>query len=471
MNPICSRRVLGLLLTLLFGLLLTRSHAALIAYDGAQYNPTSSISGLNGGTGWNGGWSGVNNVVAGSLLINGVVTNGNRFVTDGNNAGSVRVIGTNGFGSLLQNGRFGKDGTTLWLSFLFRAVTTSANNQAGIILYDGAVSTANQVLYVGMPTGGATWGLFATTNSAPPFGASALSQIVGTNQQTLFIVVKMLFGTPNGDRVFLYVNPPLAFEPTNNIYNAAVLNNMTYQFDRLLFASGATTTTASFDEFRLGETFADVVPLAPDRYVYTELVSLPAPVSGGYSISPLLQDPQGRFFGSRLTGGSGGSGDVFRVAENGSGFTPLHEFPATASDGKTPAGLLLASDGRLYGGTIAGGTGGQFGNAGVLYRVNTDGSDYTILRHLDSQTDGTQMAAALLQDTNGVLYGVLRNGGTATVNQGGNGTVFKMNTNGTGFTALHIFTNSAIIPSSTDGYDPKDALIEGQGQMLYGTTF
>ncbi len=439
--------------------------AALIAYDGADYAPTNSVSGLNGGTGWDGGWSGNNSVVAGSLRINGVATNGNRFVTDGNNDGSSRVIATNGFGDLLQNGRFGKAGTTLWLSYLFRAVTTSSNNQAGILLYDGAV---NQVLYIGVPTGGATLGLFATTNSAPPFGASSLSEIVATNQQTLFIVIKMMFGTANGDRMFMYVNPPLDHEPTNDIYISAALNNLSFQFDRLLFASGATTTTASFDEFRLGETFADVAPLAPDRYAVTELASLPAPGPPQYSISPLLQDTQGRLFGSRLTGGANGMGDLFRAEENGSGFTPLHEFPATAGDGTSPEAPLLASDGMLYGGTIAGGTGGLFGNYGVLYRMNTDGSGYMILRELDSQADGTEMAGALLQDTNAVLYGALRNGGTP--NTDGNGTLFKMNTNGTGFTVLHIFTNSVIVPSSIDGWDPEDPLIEGPDHLLYGTT-
>lgn len=445
-------------------------HAALIAYDGADYPPTDSISGLNGGTGWNGAWSGDNNVVAGSLVLNGVATTGNRFVTDGNGAGSPRVIGTAGFEDLLQGGRFGKEGTTLWLSYLFRAVTTSANNIAGLLIYDGEVSEANQVLFAGVPTGGSTLGLFATARSAPPFGASASSSIIGTNQQTLFIVVKMMFGTPNGDRVFMYVNPPLHSEPTNNIYNAAVLNNLTLQFDRLLFASGTTTTTASFDEFRLGETFGDVVPLAPDRYVVTELASLPGAGSGGYAISPLLQDAQGRFFGSRITGGAGGFGDVFRTEEDASGLTPLHEFPAFAGDGKTPGGLLLAQDGRLYGGTTSGGTGGLFGDGGVLYRMNTDGSDYTILRHLDTQTDGRHAAAALIQDAGGVLYGVLRNGGTATVGEGGNGTVFKMNPDGTGFTVLHVFISPVIIPASTDGYDPRDTLIEGPDGMLYGTT-
>ncbi len=124
--------------------------ADVIAYDGADYAPTSSISGLNGGTGWNGGWSGINNMVSGSLLMNGVATTGNRFVTEGGNFGSSRVIATTGFEALLNNGRFGKDGTTLWLRYLFRAVSNSSNNYSNLALYDGTVSAENQVLYLGL---------------------------------------------------------------------------------------------------------------------------------------------------------------------------------------------------------------------------------------------------------------------------------------------------------------------------------
>lgn len=85
--------------------------ADLIAYDGADYAPASLISDLNGGAGWNGGWSGINNVVSGSLVMNGVATTGDRFVTDGGNFGSSLVIATTGFEALLHNGRFGKDGS------------------------------------------------------------------------------------------------------------------------------------------------------------------------------------------------------------------------------------------------------------------------------------------------------------------------------------------------------------------------
>ena len=100
-------------------------------------------------TGWDGGWIGSpNNVVAGSLVMNGVATAGNRFTTDANSYLN-RIIGTAGHAALVTNGKFGKDGTTLWLSFLMRVETITPNNYAGLNLYGGDV----QQLYIGVPTG------------------------------------------------------------------------------------------------------------------------------------------------------------------------------------------------------------------------------------------------------------------------------------------------------------------------------
>jgi hypothetical protein len=107
------------------------THAALLAYDPANYPPVSALSGLNGGVGWNGPWAGNDNVLSGSLTINGVATNGNHFLTDGNNTGSFRLLDTTGPLALTSNGKFGKDGTTLWLSFLFRPESTAPTNYAG----------------------------------------------------------------------------------------------------------------------------------------------------------------------------------------------------------------------------------------------------------------------------------------------------------------------------------------------------
>ena len=55
-------------------------------------------------------------------------------------------------------------------------------------------------------------------------------------------------------------------------------------------------------------------------------------------------------------------------------FTTLYNFPG-GTNGANPAAGLLLSGGTLYGTTFNGGSGGS----GTVFKVNTDGSGYTIL--------------------------------------------------------------------------------------------
>ncbi|MDE2485213.1 MAG: hypothetical protein KGL32_08240, partial [candidate division NC10 bacterium] len=75
-------------------------------------------------------------------------------------------------------------------------------------------------------------------------------------------------------------------------------------------------------------------------------------------------------------------------------------------------------------------------------------------------TDGNSPEADLLQGTDGALYGTTYNGGASS-----SGTVFKLNTDGSGFTLLHSFAGG-----STDGNSPQDDLLQGTDGALYGTT-
>ena len=155
------------------------------------------------------------------------------------------------------------------------------------------------------------------------------------------------------------------------------------------------------------------------------------------------------------------SGSVFKINTDGSGFTNFYFFPAvsepnyphTNSDGAFPEAGLVLSGKTLYGTASGGGT---FG-IGTVFRVNTDGSGFTNLHTFTNGTDGSVPEAGLVLSGN-TLYG------TASGNGGANyGTVFAMNTNGMGFTTLHTFTND------TDGANPQAGLILSGG-MLYGTT-
>lgn len=135
----------------------------------------------------------------------------------------------------------------------------------------------------------------------------------------------------------------------------------------------------------------------------------------------------------------------------------LHDF--NGADGASPSGVILSSN-TLYGTTLYGGT---FGN-GTIFSVNTNGNGFTILHHFGALTnDGVRPQSGLTLSGN-TLYGTTRYGGST-----GQGTVFKVNIDGTGFEILHTFTG---VPNakSDEGANPNGPLTLADN-TLYGTTY
>ncbi len=161
----------------------------------------------------------------------------------------------------------------------------------------------------------------------------------------------------------------------------------------------------------------------------------------------------GTVYGTTYIGGGNGYGNVFKVGTNGAGFTVLHSF-TNLPDGQYPVTGLRFADGMLYGTTSGGGS----NNFGTIFKVSTNGGSYAVLRHLNNTTDGSAPSGALAIN-NATLYGTTYQGGSNSV-----GTVFKLNTNGTGFAAIHQFTDSP------DGAYPYAGLLVNSN-TLYGTTF
>jgi uncharacterized repeat protein (TIGR03803 family) len=155
-------------------------------------------------------------------------------------------------------------------------------------------------------------------------------------------------------------------------------------------------------------------------------------------------------YGTASGGGSSGYGTVFAVNIFGGGFTTLHSFAGYPSDGANPQAGLILSGNTLYG-TAAGG--GSLGD-GTVFAVHTDGTGFTNLYNFTGVDDGYGPQAGLILSGN-TLYGT-----TA----GGNGTVFAVHTDGTGFTNLYNFTGG------DDGSSPQAGLILS-GNTLYGTTY
>lgn len=164
----------------------------------------------------------------------------------------------------------------------------------------------------------------------------------------------------------------------------------------------------------------------------------------------------------------GGCGTVFKITQSGKA-TVLHTFcggngcGSLTTDGYFPAGrLIFGTDGNLYGATQFGGVFQGVLNSGTIFRISRSGS-YKILHVFSGNSntgDGANPAAGLIQASDGNFYGTTMSGGASGIY----GSVFKMTHSGV-VTILHSFTSS----SDPNGAQPEGALIEASDGNLYGT--
>ena len=111
-----------------------------------------------------------------------------------------------------------------------------------------------------------------------------------------------------------------------------------------------------------------------------------------------------------------------------------------------------------------------------MFAVNTNGTYFTNLYNFTGGSDGAKPAGELVLFSN-ILIGTASSGGDTSLNNGGNGTVFGLNTNGTDFTVLYRFTagnyDYSLIDggalTNSDGANPQAGLVLS-GDTLYGTT-
>ena len=160
-------------------------------------------------------------------------------------------------------------------------------------------------------------------------------------------------------------------------------------------------------------------------------------------------------FGTTYSGGDSDKGTVFRLNTDGSGYSVLIHFDGT--NGARPSAGLVVSDGVLYGTTTIG---GNFAS-GIVFRVNVNGTGYSVLTHFNGPNGAKPQAGLTL--SGGVLYGTTSAGGSARA-----GTVFQIRTNGSGFVVLKHFSN-LVNSTNADGAHPYAGLVLSSN-ILYGTT-
>ena len=160
-------------------------------------------------------------------------------------------------------------------------------------------------------------------------------------------------------------------------------------------------------------------------------------------------------YGMTPSGGANGKGTIFQINADGTGYQVLYSFGSVASDGSYPYGTLTLSGTTLYGMTPSGGADGK----GTIFQVNTDGTGYQVLYSFGSIANDGANPYGTLTLSGTTLYGMTETGGT-----GGLGTIFEINTSGAGYQVLYSFTGYP-----NDGYYPLSTLTLSES-TLYGMT-
>jgi len=159
------------------------------------------------------------------------------------------------------------------------------------------------------------------------------------------------------------------------------------------------------------------------------------------------------------------------VALSAQTFSTVHSFDGT--DGASPlwAALVQGTDGNLYGTTGGGGASG----GGTVFKITLSGTLTTLYSFCSTAPcpDGESPYAGLVQAANGNFYGTANGGGAnnsdscISGNLIGCGTVFSITSGGT-LTTLYSFCSQN---GCADGAYPDAVLVQATDGNLYGTTY
>jgi uncharacterized repeat protein (TIGR03803 family) len=123
-------------------------------------------------------------------------------------------------------------------------------------------------------------------------------------------------------------------------------------------------------------------------------------------------------------------------------------------NGFRPNPVIKSSNGKLYGTTTIGGATGN----GIIYTMNADGTGFQKL-HEFTDAQGYEPIGKLLEASDGKLYGTTRWGGPVN-----GGLLFRIDKTGANFQVVYSF------PLSNESYSPIGGLVEDNAGFLYGTT-
>jgi uncharacterized repeat protein (TIGR03803 family) len=165
---------------------------------------------------------------------------------------------------------------------------------------------------------------------------------------------------------------------------------------------------------------------------------------------------QPTLFGVTRSGGANTFGALFSYNFISNNYTKQFDFDGNNTGSYSESAMVQATDGNLYGLTYTGGA----NNLGVLFQYNPSTNVYTKKINFDGSNKGTYPQGALIQASNGNLYGVTEQGGTND-----EGVLFQYNP------ATNVYTKLLDFSSATTGALPKGGVLQANDGKLYGTNF
>jgi len=229
---------------------------------------------------------------------------------------------------------------------------------------------------------------------------------------------------------------------------------------------GGSASCASVELTGCGILF-QLTPTPSGPWTLTTVHTFLDTLSDGPGPQGLVFGPGGTIYGISFAGGSNGQGCVFQLVPGSGGwtFSLIHSFGGSG-DGLFPnSGVIIDSQGNLFGTTPEGGT----DHAGIVFELSpSSGGTWTenILYSFQLGTGGYSPHALLAFDAAGNLYGTAFNGGgTNSRCTNGCGTMFKLTPSGSG-----TWTESLVFRFvSTNGGNPAGGLVLDPAGNLYGT--
>jgi uncharacterized repeat protein (TIGR03803 family) len=339
---------------------------------------------------------------------------------DGDLYGTTQYGGTYGFGSVFKISAAGTL-TTLWNFCKTTNCPDGSYPLAGLTLVPGGA------LY-GTTSGGGANGygtIFKITTTGDETVVHSFDYTDGYDPQTAMTlgIDGNLYGTTllggvggcggcHGGGVAFKMSPAGVFKKLHDFCTGTCSDGNPGPGDTLVQGSDGnfymviTGRSGYYDGYFIKMTPAGVVTVL---YTFCSLTNCD---DGAFPSGPVAQAADGNFYGTAIGGGTNGDGTVFRVTPAGK-LTTIENFDYETSGnlGSYPnGGLILGSDGNLYGTTLQGGGGCVFG-CGTVFKITTAGAITTLYEFVGGNDGASPWGLA--QDTAGPFYGTTNVGGSA----------------------------------------------------------